>query len=238
MRLRKTPQQNRLVHSIDSAFDETNFTQIELPAENKTYEIEIEAKKKDQAAKIVTWKSKKPTPTGRLGRHNIISEKPGPTKYSKDAKTVLDSWKLFLSDDIISEIVLRTNEKIESFRQTVDPKIFEGDKCPYLKETNAAEIYAFIGLVYARGLQGQNSVRTELYSQKTTDIRFFLPQCRKTDLNFCFLRYLLMILKQEHSIGKRTDLQEFEIFLKNSIIIVENLSFRTIFFQLTKRYIP
>ena len=57
---------------------------------------------------------------------------------------------------------MRTNEKIESFRQTVDPKIFEDDKCPYPKETNAAEIYTFIGLVYARGLQGQNSVRTEL----------------------------------------------------------------------------
>ena len=127
---RKTPRQNRLVHSIDSAFDEINFTQIELPAENKTYEVEIKAKKKDQAAKIVTWKSKKPTPSGRLGRHNIISEKPGPTKYSKEAKTVLDSWKLFLSDEIISEIVLSTNEKIESFRQTVDPRIFEGDKCP------------------------------------------------------------------------------------------------------------
>ena len=57
---------------------------------------------------------------------------------------------------------MRTNEKIESFRQTVGPKIFEGDKCLYLKETNTAEIYAFIGLVYTRGLQGQNSVRTEL----------------------------------------------------------------------------
>ena len=76
------------------------------------------------------------------------------------------------------------------------------------------------------------------YSQKTTNIRFFLPQCRKTDLIFCFLKYILMILKQEHSIGKRTDLQQLEIFLKNLIIIVENLSFRTIFFQLTKSYIP
>ena len=163
VRPRKTPQQNRLVHSIDSAFDKTNFTQIELPAENKTHEVEIEAKKKDQAAKIIIWKSKKPTPTGRLGRYNIISEKPGPTKYSKDAKTVLDSWKLFLSNGIISDIVLRTNEKRESFRQTVDPNIFEGDKCPYLKEINAAETYAFIGLVYATVLQGQNSVRTELF---------------------------------------------------------------------------
>ena len=64
---------------------------------------------------------------GRSGHDNIISEKTGPTKYGKHAKTVLNSWKLFLSDDIISETVLRTNEKIESFRQTIDPKIFEGD---------------------------------------------------------------------------------------------------------------
>ena len=184
MRPRKTPQRNRLVHSIVSAFDETNFTQIELPAENKTHEVEIEVKKKDQAAKIVTWKSKKPTPTGKLGRHNIISEKPGPTKFSKDAKRVLDSWKLFLSDDIISEIVLRTNEKIGSFRQTVDPKIFEGDKCPYLKERNAAEIMHLLDSCMLEAYSDKILLERSFYSQKTTDIRFFLPQCRKTDLNF------------------------------------------------------
>ena len=72
------------------------------------------------------------------------------------------------------------------------------------------------------------------YSRKTRDIRFFLLQYRKTNLDFCFLRYLLMILKQKQSVGRRADLQQFEIFLKNSIIIVENLSFRMIFFQLTK----
>ena len=95
VRPRKSPQQNLLVHSIDSAFDETNFTQIELPAENNTYEVEIEAKKKDPAAKIVTWKSKKPTPTGRLGHHNIISEKPGPTKCSnkgEDSSRFLEAF--------------------------------------------------------------------------------------------------------------------------------------------------
>ena len=72
------------------------------------------------------------------------------------------------------------------------------------------------------------------YSRKTRDIRFFLLQYRKTNLDFCFLRYLLMILKQKQSVGRRANLQQFEIFLKNSIIIVENLSFRMIFFQLTK----
>ena len=56
------PRKTRLVHSINSASDEMNFTQIELPEENKTYKVKIEAKKKDQVAKIVTWKSKKLTP--------------------------------------------------------------------------------------------------------------------------------------------------------------------------------
>ena len=42
----KLRSKNQLVHSIDRAFDEMNFAQIKLPAENKTYEIEIEAKKK------------------------------------------------------------------------------------------------------------------------------------------------------------------------------------------------
>ena len=95
MLTRKTAQLNRLVHSTNKTFNETNFAQIELSAENKTHKVEIEVEKKDQAAKIVTWKSKTPTPTGTLGRHNIIIEKPGPTKYSKDTRTVLDSWKLF-----------------------------------------------------------------------------------------------------------------------------------------------
>ena len=81
---------------------------------------------------------------------------------------------------------MRTNEKIESFRQTVDPKIFEGDKCPYLKETNAAEIYAFIGLVYARGLQGQNSVRTELLFSENYGHPIFSATMSKNRFKFLF----------------------------------------------------
>ena len=97
-----------------------------------------------------------------------------------------DSWKIFLSDDIISESVLRTNEKIESFRQTVDPKIFEDDKCPYLKKRNAAAIYAFIGLVYARGLQGQNSVRTELLFSGNYGHPIFFATMSKNRFKFLF----------------------------------------------------
>ena len=81
---------------------------------------------------------------------------------------------------------MRTNEKIESFRQIVDPKIFEGDKCPYLKETNAVEIYTFIGLLYARGLQGQKSDRTELLFSESYGHPIFSATMSKNRFKFLF----------------------------------------------------
>ena len=81
---------------------------------------------------------------------------------------------------------MRTNEKMESYLQTVDPKIFEDDKCPYLKETNAAEIYAFIGLVYARGLQQQNSVTTELLFSKSYGYPIFSATISTDRIKFVF----------------------------------------------------
>ena len=86
----------------------------------------------------------------------------------------------------MSEIVLRTNEKIESFLQTVDPNIFEGDKCLYLKEINAVEIYTFIGLLYARGLQGQKSDRTELLFSESYGHPIFSATMSKNRFKFLF----------------------------------------------------
>ena len=81
---------------------------------------------------------------------------------------------------------MRTNEKVESFQQTVDPKIFEGNKCAYLKETNAVETYAFFGLVYARCLQGQNSVRMELLFSENYEHSIFSTTVSKNRFNFLF----------------------------------------------------
>ena len=62
----------RILHKLNS-LQEIKLTKLRLKQKKK---------KKDQEAKIVTWKSKKQTPTGRFVRHYVISEKPGPTKYS------------------------------------------------------------------------------------------------------------------------------------------------------------
>ena len=91
---------------------------------------------------------------GSRGRQNVIRKKPGSTRHSRTATSPLDSWKLFLSDEIIHEIVVHTNEKITAFRNNLSNEILQSDKYTYIHTTDIAEVYAFIGLIYARGLLG------------------------------------------------------------------------------------
>ena len=86
----------------------------------------------------------------RRGRQNVIREKPGPTRQSRTAMSPLDLWKLFLSDQIIHEIVVHTNEKITAFRINLSNEILQNDKYTYIHTTDTVEVYAFIGLIYAR----------------------------------------------------------------------------------------
>ena len=133
---------------------------------------------------------------------------------------------------------MRTNEKVESFRQTVDPKIFEGNKCAYLKETNVVETYAFFGLVYARCLQGKNSVRMELLFSENYEHSIFSATVSKNRFNFLFSKISFDDFETRTQLWKKDRFAAIQNIFEKSNIIVENLSFRTIFFQLTKSYIP
>ena len=70
--------------------------------------------------------------------------------------TELMAWELFITQDIIDKIVTHTNEKIQSiltvFSLSDNPKI-----PPHIKLTDCVEIKSFFGLLYGRGLQGQNN---------------------------------------------------------------------------------
>ena len=87
----------------------------------------------------------------RRGRQNVIREKPGPTRQSRTAMSPLDLWKLFLSDEIIHEIVVHTNEKITAFRNDLSNEILQNDKYTYIHTTDIAEVYAFTCVIYATG---------------------------------------------------------------------------------------
>ena len=79
IRPRITYSTNRLVNSIGSAFDDSNFDPVQDFSEETLLTL-LEPKKKGQAEKRIEWTSKRPISTGRRSRQNVIREKPGPAR--------------------------------------------------------------------------------------------------------------------------------------------------------------
>ncbi|KAG5866512.1 hypothetical protein JTB14_016366 [Gonioctena quinquepunctata] len=66
-----------------------------------------------------TWLKHKPDiPPTKIRAQNIISELPGVEAAGKNAKEVLDCWKLFFPDGLIAEIVIHTNQKLDKIRSS------------------------------------------------------------------------------------------------------------------------
>lgn len=78
--------------------------------------------------------------------HNILTKKPGVvSQNAKNAKTVVDCWRLFFDDKIITLIVEKTNLYINGIRE----KFVRDRNC---KETDQIEMEAFLGLLYLAGV--------------------------------------------------------------------------------------
>lgn len=166
VRPRKLNVTNRLINSIDCAFDDALFDPILPVTDEVTYISQVEPKKGKTPAETITWTNIKQHGNGRQGRQNIISGKPGPTSYSSGAKNQFENWNLFFSEAMMTDILERTNQKIEMFRQSVNPEILDNNKITYLHNTSLYELYAFFGLVHARGLQGQSTMTVaQLFSE-------------------------------------------------------------------------
>ena len=132
--------------------------------------------------------SKRSISTGRRGCQNVIRENPAPTRHSRTSTSPLYSWKLFFSDEIVHEIVVHTNEKITTFRNNFSNEILQNDTLT----TDITEVCTFVGLIYARGLLGQNNVPAEkifsysyghpIFTATMSNNRFrFLYQCTSFD---------------------------------------------------------
>lgn len=72
---------------------------------------------------------------------NIIKTKPGPN-YSKTICSIIDTFFLFMSDEIIESIVTYTNQKGE---------LYFSNKREAWKPTNTKEIYALFGILITMG---------------------------------------------------------------------------------------
>ena len=59
--------------------------------------------------------TRKPNVQLKRGLQNIIKYRPGPTRVARTVTNSLDSWKLFMTDNIIRIITMHTNERITEF---------------------------------------------------------------------------------------------------------------------------
>lgn len=86
-----------------------------------------------------------------LAQENIVRDPPGPTAVAKSAKTELDVFKLFFTDEMINSLVKSTNIKIQSCEENYSR---ERDA----KLTDFIEMCAFLGLLYLAGVVQSSDV--------------------------------------------------------------------------------
>lgn len=89
--------------------------------------------------KETVWRKEKFRPNIRVSSKNIITKLPGNTCISKDVTSVIEAWNLLISPELIQTLVKCTNIFIKAIKDCFSR---ERDA----KETNKAEIKAFIGL--------------------------------------------------------------------------------------------
>ena len=88
----------------------------------------------------------------RATRENVILGPVGLKRVGRDATTELDHFLLFITNDMISNIVRYTNNKINVLISKLADDFNKDYKYTFVRETDNQEMRAFIGLFLYRGV--------------------------------------------------------------------------------------
>lgn len=124
------------------------------------------------------WQKAAP-PSSRTRHYNIFTGKPGPKGTVKNAVSVVDTWSVMITEEILQLIVQYTNIYIQTQKDRFSR---ERDA----RETNIGEIKALIGLLYHAGTLKSAKLNTkDLWAKDGSGIDIFIAtMCRK---RFLFL---------------------------------------------------
>lgn len=144
---------------------------------------------------------------------HIIIHPSGVKPYGQQAKTILDCWSLFFSDEILNMIVENTNQHIlESSGH------FSRERSA--KPTDLIEIKALIGLLYLAGSLKISRLNTEeIFDKKGTGVERFWTTMSRERFRF-LLRYLRFENQEKTETTKLVDnlapiRQFYETFIDN-----------------------
>ena len=92
----------------------------------------------------------------RLRSENIVTEQTRVKDIGKDASTEFECWNIFVTPEMLQEILIHTNSKIRQRQIKSAANNSNGNASSYMQETTLRELKAFIGLLYLAGLIKSN----------------------------------------------------------------------------------
>ena len=147
----------QLFKTLDECCNETNHQHLKVQdKENKLYTY-------TSAEKKFTWEwhtQKERGVSGRAANQNILRGAEGPRGRAKAAKTPVEGLKLFITDEMMQDVVNNTNKNIQNFMTRFHDVLKESSKYTYVKKTDLIELKAWIGLLYLRATLQLNIFKT------------------------------------------------------------------------------
>lgn len=104
---------------------------------------------------------------GKRQRQNVLSEQSGVRPLAKNAKTEIECWNCFITDDILELILFHTNTYIHTIAKRYSR---ERDA----KQLDKTEFKAFLGLLYLAGYHRSNRINLQdLWATDGSGIELF-----------------------------------------------------------------
>ena len=85
---------------------------------------------------------------------------------------------------MIELVINNTNDKIRRIKENLPPHFVESNKNTYVRLLDQEEFYAFIGLLYARGLLGQSMHTYKILFSETAGHQIFTATMSKHRFTF------------------------------------------------------
>ena len=158
----------RLVHSIDTALDIDNYDEFTIPALQNSIEGVFKVNNKKENDITYRFTNQPPANIGRQNTANIIPGPQGVKAKARNTESPRSAFELFFTLDMVQNIVIYTNYKINQTIDTMTPEVIaQKNLGTVTKECTMIEMSVFIGLFLYRGLWKQNTLSiNKLFSEK------------------------------------------------------------------------
>ena len=126
---------SRLLYDTDSALDLQNYDRFDIPETEKKIIRNINDKNSTEEIHF-TNSPQNVLNVGRVSRHNIIKGSVGLKNAASKAKTKTDHFLLFITHEMLVDVLHHTNKKINSLLAKLSADFNKAFKYSFVKEAS------------------------------------------------------------------------------------------------------